>query len=875
MTTFEPGSRFDRYVIEGVLGEGGMGRVYRAYDTRLGRKVALKLLRPEAGAESGASVNSKAEASARMLREARSAAQLDHPNAATVFDVGEHEGALYISMELVSGKTLRAYVGDREASWETKIKWLMSAAAALHAAHERNIVHRDVKPENIMVRDDGVVKVLDFGIAKRLKLDVGEEGTTSQTGTGAGVMLGTPRYLSPEQIRGEQVDGRADQFAWGVVAYELLTGVFPWKSGAGIQLLLAILSGSLDPPSKHVPGLPAVVDGAIMKAVAKTPSERFASMDQVVRALEDVVTPSRRIISIDPQIATEPAPGQKKRGVMIAGIGALLACGALVFYLATRPRPPHPIAMAVPDAAPSATSLIDLAQPASTVPEARAAFAAYQTAFRDSSWESARQNLERATSLDPTMAAAHLRLAYMSSLVSTDEAEVRRSFKKAVQFRSSLTERDQALLDAMEPLLQREPSDTAECEKRLAALSNRYPQDAELAFYLGSVRFDRGKLAQALEALDRAILVDPRFIQALSTRGGVLSYMGRLDEAKQMFARCTELSRSSTEALWYMAMIHEQEGSCEAEEADARQWIARDPEDYLAYQWLARALQGKGAPVDAVQAALEQKWSRVAEHRRARIELADRVRLDLLTGDLAAAEKKTTELERLLSTEPGALAHAETHIFLVQIYEETGRPDDAKRVADAFLKRKDAWVTPIRVDDRAIWEDPVPRLLGVMLHTGALAEVDFQTKRDEWMKSWESKAGDYVNYLWINGYGVPTETGKEAEAALRAKQRYEPTPPFMAQSISPAYVGKVLLLGGRVDDAIPYLEHATRSCVALQEPIEHQRAYLRLGAAREAKGEKEAACSAYGKLLARWRRVTPKAKTAEQARARSLALRCQ
>jgi eukaryotic-like serine/threonine-protein kinase len=157
----KPGDTFERYTIDAAIGHGGMGVVYRAHDSRLDRRVALKVL--GGGVDRG-----QGDGDARLLREARAAAALDHPNAVSIFDVGEHEGATYIVMELVSGRTLREVVGDASVPVATRVTWLADVARALAAAHRRGLVHRDIKPENVMVRDDGVVKVLDFGIARRI-----------------------------------------------------------------------------------------------------------------------------------------------------------------------------------------------------------------------------------------------------------------------------------------------------------------------------------------------------------------------------------------------------------------------------------------------------------------------------------------------------------------------------------------------------------------------------------------------------------------------------------------------------------------------------------------------------------------------------------
>ena len=891
-----PGDKFDRYTIEGVIGEGGMGRVYKAHDTRLHRSVALKLLRLDQAADPNDSTN----AASRMMREARAAAALDHPNAVSVFDVAEVDGALYIAMEFISGRTLRTYVGDNSVPREIKLRWLIDTARALAAAHERGLVHRDIKPENVMVRDDGVVKVLDFGIAKRVAIDMpptGMSDTAMMTQTADGTILGTPRYLSPEQVRGEAVDGRADQFAWGVVAYELLTGELPWKGETtGLNLLLAILSTSPDPPSKLAPDLPSLVDATIMKTLSKAPADRFASMEYVVAALESFITASRRSIAtieVMETRRTEPAPplspantpppAGDRAGWKLAAIGAAVlavvaGAGVVIDRTLVRGRTPlaaHDEAGTPASAAASATGLAELAPPKTSNPEARAAFEAALIAFRDGVFETSRQSLERAVRLDPAFGAAYLRLAYMDSLVSSDESEVRKDFKNAMQYRSTLSTRDEALLDAFEPYLQREPSDLKESEKRLVAATARYPNDAELAYFLGSVRFDGGDLARAVPVFERAIEIDPKFAQAWAAKGGCQAYLGQLDDARASLARCLAVSGSATECMWYRAQIDEQEGDCEAEEAMARRWIGKDPDDYFAYQWLAKSLHAQHKPVETVRTALEQKWARVSSSRRPRLELIDRIRLDLASGDFARAEARTLELEQLLAGEPGALAHAEPHSLLVQIYMETGRTADARKVADAFLKRKDAWVTPHRVDDRAIWEDAIPLMLTTMLHTGGITAADFESKRAEWLRAWEAKTtGVYVSYLWIYGFALPVGSGREAEVAMSALPKYAPLPPFTPTSIAPAYIGNAYLEAGRVDEAVAPLTKATRSCIALYEPVAHTRAMLHLGAALAVKQKKDEACAAYAAVVVRWGGAKPKSITLTEAKKRAAALGC-
>jgi serine/threonine-protein kinase len=856
----------------------------------------LKVLRHDSSHEPDATD----PASSRVLREARAAAALDHPNAVSVFDVGEAEGRLFIAMELVVGKSLRAFVGDAGVRWETKLRWMVDAARALGAAHERGLVHRDVKPENMMVRSDGVVKVLDFGIAKRVVAGPGGFDEI-KTITLQGGVVGTPWYLSPEQLRGATVDGRADQFAWAVTTYELLTGCLPWPRGVdGFQLVLAILEKVPEPPSRLGTPLPSVVDATIMKALAKTPSERFEGMESVVSALEPYVATSRRNWTDVPLAATtktDPAPPMPSSPPALlpstegattlpsrhprprtlarpatAAVLVIAAATGIAFASARLTRAP-PSAASVPATGP--TAITDLPSPAGAA-DAVASYRAFLGSFRDADWESAMTSLERAVERDPSMAAAQLRLAYMRSLESIDEGLVRTTFRQAARSRAVLDARDAALLDALEPYLQRDPSDPLECERRLEALRVRWPLDAELAYLLASVRFDRGDLTTALDAFDAAIAIDPGFSLAWSSKGGCLAYLGRFDDARDAFAAAERASRTATEAVWYRAEIDEQQGRCEEEEADVRTWLSRDPDDWYAYQWLGRALAAEGKPADAVRTALEQKWVRIEADKRSAREAIDRALLDLVAGDFAAAEKRLLALEQSLASEPGAQAHAEPSALLLRIAEETGRPDQTREIAEGFLARRDAWAAPHRVDDVSIFLDPVPEMLGALSRTGALSPVQLEDRRGEWLRTWNAKtAGPYKGYLWIAGWAVPATTVQQASDALSALADYGALPTFTPTITAMGYVGRVYRLAGRTSEAVDALRRGVASCTLLGEPIAHTRAWLELGLALEAQGDRAGACEAYGVPIARWGRAKPRSVTAEHARARAAALGCR
>jgi hypothetical protein len=274
------GDAFERYTIEALIGQGGMGCVYRAFDPRLGRRVALKVI---------SEGSTHAAANARLVREARAAAAFDHPNAVAIFDVGELDGAPYIVMELVEGRTLRQVAGDPLLPIPTRLAQLSGVARALAAAHQRGLVHRDIKPENVMVRDDGMVKVLDFGIAGRTGGSVDPRSATQAalpTLTVEGVKLGTPVYMAPEQIRGDTLDGRADQFAWGVLAYELLAGKLPWRGADALAVMASVLTDPVEIVALERAGVPLPVARVVLRALEKKPESRFASMDELRGALE-------------------------------------------------------------------------------------------------------------------------------------------------------------------------------------------------------------------------------------------------------------------------------------------------------------------------------------------------------------------------------------------------------------------------------------------------------------------------------------------------------------------------------------------------------------------------------------------------------------
>jgi serine/threonine-protein kinase len=259
-----------RYRIERVLGRGAMGIVYLAFDPHIERQVALKTIRGDLpGTANGAS--STHSLSARFLNEARAAGRLVHPNIVSVYDYGESGETAFIAMEYVQGESLAARLAQHAAAGTLTdparaLGWFAQLLGGLEYAHEAGVIHRDVKPANLLITQRGECKITDFGIAR---ID------TSQL-TQAGVLIGTPSYMSPEQFTGDAVDARADLFSAAVVLYEMVTGVCPFEGTAG-AVMRQILDDEPRLPSERVPNLPGYLDAMLIKALAKRPEDRFSS----------------------------------------------------------------------------------------------------------------------------------------------------------------------------------------------------------------------------------------------------------------------------------------------------------------------------------------------------------------------------------------------------------------------------------------------------------------------------------------------------------------------------------------------------------------------------------------------------------------------
>lgn len=314
----------ERYQLGRLLGRGGMGEVREGTDLRLGRRVAVKLLRADLAAD--------AELSRRFEVEARAAAGLSHPNVVAVYDTGEDQGVPYIVMELLSGRTVGDEMDAGPLPAERVERVALQVLAALDAAHRAGVVHRDIKPRNLLLTSDSAVKVGDFGIAKVA------EGLGDVTVTGQ--VLGTPGYLAPERLAGQPATARSDLFSLGVVLYEALSGAKPFPGSTPWEVAHALGSGRHRPLHEAVPGLPPRLVQTVERAMSKDPEDRFATAADMARALEDATTaaaePPRQATIRMPAPPPREGVGQRLRrqGPLRRWAVAALAAAVLVLVAA-------------------------------------------------------------------------------------------------------------------------------------------------------------------------------------------------------------------------------------------------------------------------------------------------------------------------------------------------------------------------------------------------------------------------------------------------------------------------------------------------------------------------------------------------------------
>lgn len=431
------GQTVSHYRILEPLGEGGMGTVYLAEDTHLGRRVAIKF----------PSINSNShDYRARFLREARAASELSHPGVATLFDYGEtDDGRPFLVMEFVKGRTLNEVMQKGDLNLVRAVQIVTDVATALKVAHGKGVVHRDIKPSNIMIDENGQIKVLDFGLAKQLHKDPAglsqpEAPTLLSTETRSGIILGTPAYLSPEQAMGLPVDGRSDLFSLGIVLYEAITGRTPFSGGSYIEIAANVLHIEPPAPSKINPDILRQLDFITLKALAKKVEKRYQSASEMIDDLDAVK--EQLEINSGQTIKRSPRTPLAGPSTTLSNISQILR----------RPRIPISYILIVAVVA-VALGLLALRwwrpRPHQPTADAQRWYDVGTGALRDGAYYQASQALGRAIDADNAFILAHARLA--EALVELDYGDRAKDelLRVTSADRSTLSKPDALYLDAI------------------------------------------------------------------------------------------------------------------------------------------------------------------------------------------------------------------------------------------------------------------------------------------------------------------------------------------------------------------------------------------------------------------------------------------
>jgi tetratricopeptide (TPR) repeat protein/predicted Ser/Thr protein kinase len=554
------------------IGAGGMGEVWRARDTRLGRDVAIKVLPPARGDDS---VQKE-----RLLREARAASALIHPNIITVHEINSADGVDFIVMEYVRGETLTTLLALGKLPLAQALDYAAQICDALKTAHDAGVVHRDLKPGNIMIAASGLVKVLDFGIAKRLtRAEGGPDTTAAVSLTMAGATIGTPAYMSPEQAVGDPVDARSDLFSFGVVLYQMLSGVLPFQGTTSLTLLRQVVHEQPRPLRLLSPDLPERLTALVEKCLAKEPVDRYpnaAIVSQELRriASREATATSAADFAEAPTMAPGVAATRRRRwsrsSLIAAGVLLAAFAAAAWFSRAAFVRAPRDASAA--DAADANASASELYQHATEL---------LRVYYREGNIDRAIRELELALQRRSPypLAEARLSLAYWRKNASSPDPHWR---SQALTYAESAVRGDSQLAfaqaahgaalsvagqldkaaDAYQRAFTLDPAsadllwrmgDLAVAHKDAKGAEEYYlrsvaagPKEWEPYIRLGSFYYKQGRYQDALSAYEKARDVAKDYPRVYSNLAAVYHQLGRTDEAAAVLQRSLEIAPDST-----------------------------------------------------------------------------------------------------------------------------------------------------------------------------------------------------------------------------------------------------------------------------------------------------------------------------------------
>jgi tetratricopeptide (TPR) repeat protein len=656
---------FSHYRITSILGEGGMGSVYLADDTVLDRQVAIKF---------PATAGDTKELQVRLLREARAASALSHPNIAAVFDYGELDGRPYVVLEYVRGRTLSALLENGPLPCAEAVRITTQVLSALGQAHRQGIVHRDIKPSNIALNERDEVKVLDFGLARRVAPLVASTGETLQTASLDVSLCGTPAYMAPEQARDSAVDGRADIFSLGVVLYECLTGVRVFQGATLMDTLTRLLGEQPKPPSELNPEIPASLDRVVMKALSKERADRYGAAEDM---LSDLSVVDSQDDAPAPELFTRRLAGQPRWSGRwpIAIVALVLAAGPALWFW-QGPDPYQPGA------------------------EALRWYQEGVNAMRDGTYHKAAQALQQAVRTDPKFTLAHAALAEAwNELDYSDRArEEMLSVMPPGETAPRMTTWESLQVQAIGRVLVRDYEGAIAKYQELMRNLPHAERPAVLV-HLGRVYEKADNLDAALESYLAAAGEQPHFAAAFLGAGVVHRRKREPAKAEEALNRAESLFRSlsniegTTEVLYQRSVLANQAGRFEEARALLDQALATARSVGSQQQVISALLQLSSV---CYQQGLTDEARRTAEEA---LQLARRHGLDDLTarsllelGTVAQIRGESAEAETWFSEALEAALHfggrrteARARFSLASVRVDMGEVDAALKDAEQAL----------------------------------------------------------------------------------------------------------------------------------------------------------------------------------------------
>ncbi|HKW01965.1 MAG TPA: protein kinase [Vicinamibacterales bacterium] len=708
----EPGLRVGAYEIVRSLGAGGMGEVYQARDTRLGRLVAIKFVTEEFAADR--------TSSERLVREARLTSLLNHPNIITVHDVGDFEGRPFIVMEFVAGQSLHAALLHGRLKPQRATDIVSQVADGLAAAHAAGVVHRDLKPRNVMLTEDGRAKIVDFGIGKTNRPAPGADDPTVERGlTDTLAAAGTPGYMSPEQVAGRPIDFRTDQFALGAILYEMLTGRRAFRRDTSAQTMAAIIEAEPEPLAERAPDVPIQLVTIVERCLAKDPANRYASTQDLardLRELRDVPTGSRSARAVF-------RSSTRQRWRRTAALLAVLAViGAVALARWSRANAPLAQARVLLDRYDKQANVDQALVLLSPVVQASSSDPAAHTLLAEAYWRKFEYNLKDTTladrageeaglalTLNQSYAPAHVVLAMINYGQGRNDGALGEAQKAtALDAKSSRAWRELGRVHFRQ-------GRRDEAEKAFLTAVSLDPNDWTARNSLGSFYLNVSRPDEAIAQFERMQALAPDNTRAYNNLGTAFLQQERYDKATEMYERSLSLDKNATAysnlgtALYqqgkYAEAARSFEGAVALPGATFVHWFNLGAACYWAPDLRGRAKEAYERAValgEQTRASTRMDASALAELASSYAVLA------LLTDGPTAAEHRSRAhklLDLVEQQQPGDAAVLST---LATISEELGDRTKALALLEQALRagyplkriEQSPWLKELRSDDR-------------------------------------------------------------------------------------------------------------------------------------------------------------------------------